>query len=109
MLTIKNGKKADITIKCNDIIYIESYNGKLYIHTEIGIYEERETMKDIIAELDNNFVRVHRGYIVNMKKVKIIKNRYVGLTEGGKLVQIPLKRNFSDKLKEKFMDKLDQD
>ena len=109
LLTIKNGKKADITIKCNDIIYIESYNGKLYIHTEIGIYEERETMKDIIAELDNNFVRVHRGYIVNMKKVKIIKNRYVGLTEGGKLGQIPLKRNFSDKLKEKFMDKLDQD
>ena len=109
LLTIQKGKKADITIKCDNIIYIESYNGKLYIHTEIGIYEERKTMKGIIAELDNNFVRVHRGYVVNMKKVGVIKNKYVGLTEGGNLVQIPIKRNFSHELKEKFIDKLDQD
>ncbi len=109
LLTIQKGKKEDITIKCDDIIYIESYNGKLYIHTVVGIYEERAAMKDIIADLNNYFVRVHRGYIVNMKRVRMIKSKYVGVTEGGKLVQIPIKRNFSHELKEKFIDKLDQD
>lgn len=103
-INVKTGKKGNITVKCDDVIYIESYSGKLYVHTVSGIFEERKTMKEMIAELNNYFVRVHRGYIINMKRVRVIKRNCVELNYGGKPVQIPIKRNFSDELREKFID-----
>ena len=74
------------------------------IHTENGVYEERMAMKDMIAQLNRNFVRVHRGYIVNMEKIKSISRKYVALDAGGKLAYVPVKRNFVHELASKYVD-----
>lgn len=103
-LCVKNSENETTLIRCSDIIYIESYSGKIYIHTENGVYEERMAMKDIIVRLDRSFVRVHRGYIINMKKIKNISRKCVALDTGGKLVRVPLKRNFSHELAGKYID-----
>lgn len=104
ILRVRNSENETTLIKCSDIIYIESYNGKLHIHTENGVYEERMAMKDMIAQLNRNFVRVHRGYIVNMEKIKSISRKYVALDAGGKLAYVPVKRNFAHELASKYVD-----
>lgn len=68
-----------VKIKTDDILYVEGMREYVRIHIE----KEKPvmsllSMKSIEKELPNNFMRVHRSYIVNLNKVSVIeRNRIV--------------------------------
>ncbi len=92
-----NQKEYSYLINQDEIIYIESQNRKIFIAT---INEQIElctyTLKQLMDKLNTNFVRCHKGYIINMDYIeKIDKSnddiylRYVELP-------IPLGRKYKD-------------
>jgi two-component system, LytTR family, response regulator len=64
-VVVKNGQKIEITPKEN-IICIEAYGDYAWIHTAQGKFIKQQTMKSIETSLGLGFMRVHRGYIVNI-------------------------------------------
>ena len=46
------------------------------------------------------FKRVHRSYIVNIKKITAILGNMVELMEAGKVKQLPIGKNYRDELLE---------
>ena len=55
----------------DDIIYIESYKDYVKIFTEQGLVITRQTIASVEAMLsENQFVRIHRSYIISIKKLK---------------------------------------
>lgn len=73
------------TVKLADILYIEgSANRKVYFHMASSeIVEARGKLADHTENLrEQGFLRIQRGYLVNLRHVVGIKNYLVGLDNG---------------------------
>ena len=69
-------KSQSKLIKLNkeDIFYIEALKDYVIIHTNDSRYTIHSTMKDIEAKIgSNDFIRVHRSYIVQIDKISAIE------------------------------------
>ncbi|MHA8065970.1 LytR/AlgR family response regulator transcription factor [Aquirufa sp. ROCK2-A2] len=82
-------------IMLEDILYIEGLKDYIKIHLSTQKYPVvcRMTMKSIEEKLPNNeFLRIHKSYIVSLKKVESIRNQKIKIGEN----HIPLSDNYSD-------------
>lgn len=57
-----------------DILFVEKISNELLIHTDKGAYLLNKTLTELEDILDENFCRVHRSFIVNIKKISSITN-----------------------------------
>jgi DNA-binding LytR/AlgR family response regulator len=78
-----------------DIFYIEGLKDYIKIHVSTQKYPIvcRMTMKSIEEKLpSNDFLRIHKSYIVSLKKVESIRNQKIKIGEN----HIPLSDNYSE-------------
>lgn len=57
--------KEFFRIPYGDILYFESCNRKILIHTKTGIKETYGKLKTLEKQVPPNFVRIHQSYLVN--------------------------------------------
>lgn len=76
-----------MVIKMNDILYMESKGHNIEIHTKEKVQTVRATMSEYEQKLKPyGFVRIHKGFIVNMKFICRINGRIVKLDNGIELI-----------------------
>ncbi|MBT6030432.1 MAG: response regulator transcription factor [Crocinitomicaceae bacterium] len=82
--------KADsrlVRINLKDICYIEALGNYMKIYTQEGRFTILTTMKEIAEKLSgNDFVRVHRSYLVRLDKIESIEDHYIKM--GAKHISI---------------------
>ena len=82
--------KADsrlVRINLKDICYIEALGNYMKIYTQEGRFTILSTMKEIAEKLSgNDFVRVHRSYLVRLDKIESIEDHYIKM--GAKHISI---------------------
>ena len=62
-------------VPLDEIRWIKGAANYVEIHAESGKYMHRETMQNVVDQLDStNFVRVHRSAIVNLEQIKEISS-----------------------------------
>lgn len=61
-------------VNIDDIFYIEKQGKKALIHSTNGVNESTCIFNELESLLGPNFLRVHKSYVVNMKKVSQIKD-----------------------------------
>ena len=83
----------------DNIIYIESSQRKLVIHTELENLSVYGRLDEIEAALGSAFCRCHKSYIVNMRYIVEITPPQIILRSGE---QIPLSRPNCKYVKERF-------
>ena len=106
----KEGKKGFIFVKSNsklvklnnnEIYYIEALKDYVVIHTSETRYTIHSTMKDIEAKMGTDeFLRVHRSYIVRLDKIATIE--YPNLTLEKVDKTIPIGGSYRDDLNKKI-------
>lgn len=70
-------------IATDSIMYIEGLKDYIRIHTETEKIIVLENMKDILEKLpQNQFVRIHRSYIIPFSKIKLIDGYQIQLSNG---------------------------
>lgn len=58
-----------------DILYVESQNHKVILHTKSEMIEYYAKISDLEEELKEQFFRIHKGYLINLEHVdKYSKN-----------------------------------
>lgn len=67
-----NTSDGDIKVSLADILYIESENVYVIIHTVRGVYRTRTTLGSFSEQLDETFFKVHRSFIASLKYIKKI-------------------------------------
>lgn len=77
-------------ISIEEVIVIQSDGNYIDIVTDKCTFEYRSTLSDILANLPEYFIRIHRSTIINLNKVEGVKTDYV--TQNLKL-QVMLKNN----------------
>ncbi len=79
-------------IALDRLLYIESRLHKLEFHVaedEMKIYTMYEVLNKVANELENdNFIRIHQSYLVNLKYIKAVQ-RYKVILDNGVELMIP--------------------
>jgi len=71
-----------VQIDTNKIFWIEALGNYMRVITEDGKYTILSTMKDVASKLPSDeFVRVHRSFIVRVDKIKSIEDNYIIIDE----------------------------
>lgn len=68
-----------------DILYIESQNKKVAIHTASKIFEVYGKMDAYEVALNENFFRCHRCYLVNLAKISAYNSDTIQLCNGERI------------------------
>ena len=90
-------KSRLVKIKTSDIYYVEALKDYVVINTLDSRYTIHSTMKDIVSKLEpENFIRVHRSFIVRLDKIASIEYPNLHLENDKKV--IPIGGSFKDDL-----------
>jgi DNA-binding LytR/AlgR family response regulator len=95
---IKNNGSL-VRIKYDDILWIEALENYVVLNTFNEKYTIHFTMKSIADKMPaERFMRIHRSFIVNFSKIKVIEDNSVVIkTDSGTKV-IPIGKSYRDKL-----------
>ncbi|WP_108804189.1 LytTR family DNA-binding domain-containing protein [Aquimarina sp. Aq107] len=80
---VKSDKKI-IKLDLETINYIEAYGNYIKIYTNQMILTPL-TLSDFLEKLSDNFVRIHKSYVVNFNKLKLIDGNQIVLQNDSKL------------------------
>ena len=88
-------------IDYDHIVYLESFQKKIYVHTDnqrIGYYDSLSSLEE---KLGDNFIRCHKSFIINADKVLRISfsDMKIEMSNGA---EIDISRTFKSVLKERL-------
>ena len=90
-----------VNLAQSEILYFEGQANYLAIHTVEGEYRMRSTMTAVEKELENcGFLRIHKGFLVNLEHVRILKTEELELDNGEVL---PIGKSYSDSAKKSIL------
>lgn len=92
-----------VVINKADILYCCASNKKTHIYASDGCYECRYTLEHLEEILEDNFLRCHRGYLVNMRFIREISplfNQTYLIRLKNSRAEIPVSRNYAIRIKE---------
>jgi len=105
---IINKENNEIFIKSNsslvrlnydDILWVEALENYVVVNTFTDKYTIHFTMKAIEDKMPSNrFSRIHRSYVVNLKKIEMIEDNSVVLSTDGGFKSIPIGKSYREKL-----------
>ena len=88
-----------IKINFDEIQYVESLSDYIKIHSADKTITTRETIGNIETKLPaKNFLRIHRSYIVNLKKMNSYTNEFVEIGKNA----IPISRTYNENVLKKL-------
>ena len=98
ILFVKSNSRL-VKLQSDDIYFIEALKDYVVIHTGDARYTIHSTMKDIQRKLPSDeFVRVHRSFIVRLDKIATIEQPNIVLENDKKL--IPIGGSYKDELQQ---------
>lgn len=92
--------KNNIKIKLEDLMYIHSDGHYLELYTKNKKMFVREKISVIAQKLPENFLLIHRSYIINMNYIQRVFSNFVLLTNK---TEVPLARSKKELLKTKLL------
>lgn len=101
-ITVKKNDKL-IFIKLEDISFFEADTNYTTIHSESGVFLSTESISNLEKKLPDNFLRIHRGTIINKDFVKeaqkYFNSRYIITLNDLKKTNITSGRSYSENIK----------
>ncbi len=77
-----NDGESSRKIALSDIVYVESENVYIVLHTLHEKYRTRMALGRFTEQLDETFFKVHRSYVVNLKYIQKITRTQITMTNG---------------------------
>ena len=85
VLTLQSANTSR-TVSLDSIYYIESSDHKVVLHLKDGEFACYAKIRDLETELQKQFFRIHKGYLVNLSYVDGYGKTEVTLTNGERLL-----------------------
>lgn len=99
-LVLRQGRDA-VVLPLEDILYVESFNHVVTIHTRTGTRSFRISLRDVEAQLPSAlFCRSHNSYCVNLAHISQVGSRELVLFNGERL---PVSRSRLAELQARLM------
>lgn len=90
----------DVYLKQKDIIYIEREERKLCIHTSKGDVSSYTSLRKLLGDLSDQFVRCHGGFVVNLAHIASVNGERLTMDNGQ---EIFVSRTYYDHFVESYL------
>ncbi|HSD05805.1 response regulator transcription factor [Flavobacterium sp.] len=90
-----------IEIELNQLLYAQSFGNYVKLHTTKRTYLASITTAELEKELPENFIRIHKSYIVAIDKIDDADKDFVLIKKEKLPIGITYKRELTDRLKNK--------
>lgn len=91
-------EEGEEKVSLDEILFLESQNQNVIVHTENKLYTVRYNISDFEKELEcKGFIRVHRSFVVSLRKISKLGRNEVFL---GDSCSVPVSRGKEKKLSE---------
>lgn len=89
------GQKS-ITLRANDIVYLECYLHGIIVHTHNEEFIVKSTLADFLKQVEsmNCFIQIHRGYAINMNYIYKANTDSVNMLNGETRNQIVISKKY---------------
>ena len=91
-LTVRNDKGERLSIKTEDIVFIESFGNEMLVHTESECFKAYDRLYKLEGLLAGSFIRVSNCALINKGFIKDIRpgfsRKFVLTMAGGTLVDV---------------------
>ena len=88
-----------VKINFSDVLYIESLGDYVKIFTETNTIVTRESISNLELKMPlNNFIRIHRSYIVSTKQITSYTNEFIEISKKA----IPISRSYKESVLQKL-------
>ncbi|MDA3885349.1 MAG: LytTR family DNA-binding domain-containing protein [Candidatus Delongbacteria bacterium] len=98
---IKIGDEV-LFVNLNDAFYFKADNKYTSIFTHDDEYILNDSLSSLEEKLPDNFIRIHRGYIINVDHLKKLKKwfggKYIAVLNDKNKTEVPVSRSCKDKL-----------
>lgn len=97
-------RSREYSVNVDNILYFEAMNKKIMLRTAGQAFEFYMPMEDILKNLSENFVRIHKSYIVNTRHIAVAdyKNMTVTLDDNSAIfISRTYKKNLQSAMAEK--------
>lgn len=91
-----NSNKRMIRIEFNNMLFIDSIKDYVRIHTANDTIITKDKISTFVERLPSYFLRVHRSYIINTKKIAALTSKDVVLLGG---MEIPIGASYKEIIK----------
>ena len=98
---IIESKDGVVKVPYIKIYYFESCRKKIYVRLHSEEYGYYSTLEQLMEELPDDFVRCHRSFIINKRKVRSY-NAAEGVIEFDDGTQIPVSRSYRKEIRDKI-------
>lgn len=80
-------RSQEFSIASDKILYFEAANKKMLLCTEGQTFEFYMSSEDVMKQLPNTFLKIHKSYIINAERIKLadFKNMSVTLDDGSEV------------------------
>lgn len=94
-------KAREYSIPIKSIVCVESANKKVLIRTAVQEFECLMTLENVLAALPENFMQIHKSYVVNLNLIRNINygEMYVEFEDGSSAY---ISRSYKKALKERM-------
>ena len=103
---VSNGQTG-LVLNESDIIYFAASKKKIFLHYIREAREEIFEFRGAISALEQNlrgenFMRIHRCYIINSEKIRRIEKEWI-ILDCGREIRLPRGRVYADEAIRRFM------
>ncbi len=99
--------KSIVRIYCENILYCESRDHWVYIHTKDETHKICKSLSELHEKLDTSMLyRVHSSYIVNFHYIKAIRNGFIELYNSD--AKIPVSRTYRKTVLAEYTDYIER-
>ena len=89
------------TVPYGKILYFEAREKRVYVRTEFQEIGFHGTLSGLEKELQDAFIRCHKGYLVNKDKIRSV-DWSQHLVQVGEDCILPISRNYQSRLREAY-------
>jgi len=96
--------KVTKSIPLSDIIYFEKMKRNVIIHTDEEEFSAVLTTENLLEQLNNHFVQVHKSFIINAQKAtEVSKETIILKGKSSENFTVPMGRKYTKDAKEKIL------
>ncbi len=89
-----NVNKKFVKIPFHTILFVDSLKDYIRIHTEEKSYVTKEKISFFLLKLPNEFIRVHRSFIVNTKKITAFTAKDIEIGA----IEVPIGKSYKEQV-----------
>ena len=101
-ITVKKNERL-LFIKLDEVSFFEADNTYTKIHSASGLFLSNETITNLENKLPDNFLRIHRGIIINKDFVndiqKYFNSRFIITLKNSKQSSVTSGRSYLERIK----------